>query len=112
MYAHFTSRQDAEAIVASGVLFPCSYISGVYAVEVGVSIAAPEVQLSALGRTSVRDFAVVFTTNVTPDASPFGEEVVFNTDMPLPLTDAMVVPAAEVLATLTDPGDWVMPEGW
>lgn len=100
MYAHFTSKQDAEAIVASGVLFPCSYIRGVYAVEVGVSIAVPGVQQSTLGRTSVRDWAVVFTADATPEVSPFGEEVVFDTDMPLPLNDAFIVPAAEVMATL------------
>lgn len=114
MYAHFTSRKDAEAIIASGVLQSSSIVPGVYAVEVGVSTFVPGVQQTRLGRAADRDWAVVFTTDETPDASPWGEEVVFNTPgkRPLPLAEAFIVPAAEVIATLTDPADWVMPAGW
>ena len=130
MYAHFTSRQDAEAIVASGVLWACSYLSGhrtkagvepiherscdcsqcwsagcVYAVEIGVSHSVPSVQRTKLGRTPIRDWAVVFTATATPEPSPFGEDVIFYTpdNSALRLTDVFIVPADEVTAALADP---------
>lgn len=95
-YLHFTSEADAKAIVASGELWECSFVSGVYAVAVGGELV-PGVQATKLGRAKDRTFAVVFTTEEAP-ACVFPEEVIWRTKS-LKI-QGFVVPAAEAQALL------------
>ena len=125
MYIHFTSQQDAEAIVASMTLWPCSWLKSVlvdeqgkcildedgcmqadpnrspaYAVSVEHNVYYPPVQRTKLGRPTNRDYAVLFTTSVPP-SNTFEEETIWEVPHAgLPLTGAMVITAEEAVSLL------------
>lgn len=132
-YVHFTSLDDAKAIVESGELWKASYgpAGSVFAVIQGGAFV-PGVQFSSLGRAKVRSAAVVFETDYLPDiAHP--EEVMWHMDS-LPIKNAKIVSPKEGAALLNDSipvdeefdmlkiplhpafsiwGDWTrMPESW
>jgi len=125
MYIHFTSKEDAEAIVASMTLWPCSWLMSIlvdargkcvldedgcmqadpnrspaYAVSIANNLYCPLVQRTRLGRPANRDYAVLFTTSVPP-SNAFEEETIW--EIPhagLPLTEAMVITAEEAVSLL------------
>jgi len=78
VFLHFTSRKDAGLIKRSGKLWSSSYVEGVYAIEEGGAYI-PGVQQGSLGRTKVRDTAVVFTTRVPPNQR-YSEETIWYAD--------------------------------
>lgn len=99
IYFHFTSLADAQKIVASGELWECSFVSGVYAVPEGGALV-PGVQCTSMGRTKDRSMAVVFTTDVAPDVR-YPEENIWHLPS-LPIKDAFIVPASEAKAMLIE----------
>ena len=115
LFLYFTNLVDAKAIVASGELLPCTYLSGIndencfFAAPVGGEKCA-EVQHSVNGRTH----AVLFETETVPSTiSPVEVEWQFHGSV-LEITDAMVITADEAdelldkSAGFLDPynGDW------
>ena len=99
IFFHFTSLEDAQKIVASGELWECSYVSGVYAVPEGGALV-PGVQCTSMGRTKDRSMAVVFTTDVAPDVC-YPEENIWHLSALL-IKDAFIVPAIEAQAMLNE----------
>jgi len=89
IYVHFTNLKDAVAIKKSGVLWKSSYIEGIFAVAKG-GFSSPGVQQSKLGRVSNRNVAVVFKTEVLPDAA-FPEEVVWHDLEDIPIKVISIV---------------------
>ena len=76
-YIHFTSLRHALRIKQSQRLWRCSYVTGVYATEVGGEYI-PGVQRGTHGRAENRDYAVMFSTDERPHfRAP--EEVVWHT---------------------------------
>lgn len=93
MYLHYTSVDDAHAIAASGTLeLSRTITAAVYAVAVGGE-AVPGVQHRCRPDAS-RDAAVLFDTNEAP-CLRWPEEVIWHRDTALPLTEAVVLTAAD-----------------
>jgi len=97
-YIHFTSFEDAKAICLSKELWESSFVGGVYAVNTTTGTYLPGVQLTELGRTKTRDYAVVFTTDVAPSYE-YPEESVWNLDK-LPIKQVKIISAASAISTL------------
>jgi len=76
-YIHFTSLKHACRICRSRKLWECSYVSGVYATEIG-GIYVPGVQRGHLGRAENRNYAVVFFAHEKPHFR-VPEEVIWHT---------------------------------
>lgn len=114
-YVHFTDRRGARSIVKTGTIEASSIFvePTVFAVVAGGAYV-PGVQRTRLGRAQDRDWAVVFETDVRPDAA-YPEEVMWRTEE-LPVRDPRVVPADEALILLDDtlertPDDMLQLEG-
>lgn len=75
-YIHFTSLRHARHIQASGELWESSFVSGVYAAEVGGEYV-PGTQRTSHGRAENRDYAVLFSTEEKPHLR-YPEEVVWH----------------------------------
>lgn len=122
MYLHFTTVEDAAAIVASGVLeLSRTIVDAVYAAVVGGE-NVPGVQHSRAGYAvpgAGRVAAVLFDVDVLPD-EVWPEEVIWRRDRPLPLVDPVVVDVDVAIASLdgslglaallsTDAYSWLRP---
>jgi len=104
LYIHFTTVEDAAAMVASGIIGKSRTIEdAVYAVAVGgrsvegVQYGGGAGVIGAPGR----QVAILFATNEIPDAI-YCEEIIWHRDSDLPIHDAMIVPAEEAIAALDD----------
>lgn len=104
LYVHFTTLADAEAMIADGIIgLSRSIEDAVYAVAVG-GRSVPTVQYG--GGSGVigdpgRQVAILFATDEIPD-SIYCEEIIWHRDTDLPITEAMIVPAAEAIEALND----------
>lgn len=105
-YIHFTSLKHAIRIQASGELWESSFVSGVYAAEVGGEYM-PEVQKTNLGRAENRDYAVLFFTEERPTRR-FPEETIWHKEkLPVQVLECMRAEKATKLldgsANIPDP---------
>lgn len=90
LFIHFTSAGDAAAILAAGVLqLSRTIVNAVYAAPVGGS-NVPSVQYAQAGA----EVAILFSAPLAPD-TVFPEEAIWHRDTPLPISEAIVVPAEE-----------------
>lgn len=102
-FIHFTSRVDAEAMVAAGIIgLSRMIVDAVYAVAVGGE-SVPAIQhgggAGINGATGGREVAILFTTNIAPDTI-WADEVIWHRDTDLPITDALIIDAADAIAAL------------
>jgi hypothetical protein len=100
-FLHFTNRVDAETMIAAGIIGRSrTIVDAVYAVAVGGELV-PGVQHTLAGE---RDVAILFTTDIAPDTA-YVEEVIWHRPTDLPITDAIIIPAAEADALLDGSAD-------
>lgn len=94
-FIHFTTLTDAAAMVAAGIIGLSRTIAGaVYAAPVGGSLV-PGVQYAQAGR----EVAILFTAPYAPEVI-CPEEVIWHRTSPLPVTDAIIIDAADADALL------------